>query len=147
MSRPKINKPVDVFFRGQRLSVWLKWNKARFTGGGGGGDGGNSWQARFDNAQKFVDSEVLRLSEPFIPLRTGMLIKSGILGTQVGSGEVKWIAPYARYQYYAKRKPGSDTEPLRGPFWFHRMKAIHGEQIVQCAKEIIGRRKGGTGGA
>ncbi len=98
---------------------------------------GPKWTRRFNKAQVFVDSEVLRLSEPYIPLLTGMLIKSGILGTEPGSGKVKWIAPYAKAQYYSKRKPGSMTGPLRGPYWFRRMKEVHWKKIVDGAKRLM----------
>ena len=97
------------------------------------------WARHYSLAQMFVDSEVLRLSEPFTPLRTGTLIKTGILGTDIGSGKVQWIAPYARSQYYFGRLPGaSQTGPLRGRFWFERMKALHGEKIVAGAKKLAG---------
>ena len=89
-------------------------------------------------AQKFVDSEVLRLSAPYVPLRTSMLLKSGQLGTDIGSGEVQYIAPYAHKQYYSPRKPGSATGALRGPLWFERMKADHGKEIIAGAKKIAG---------
>lgn len=94
---------------------------------------------QYSAAQRFVDSEVLRLCEPLIPLRTSMLIKSGILGTDVGSGLVQWIAPYAKAQYYRKGKVGSETGPQRGPFWFQRMKETHGERIIRGAKRIAGK--------
>jgi hypothetical protein len=96
------------------------------------------WQGRYTNAQKFIDSEVLRRSDKYTPLLTSMLIKSGILGTEIGSGLVKWIAPYSRRQYYSPRKPGSQTGPLRGPFWFKRMKAVDGRMIMVGAKKIAG---------
>lgn len=96
------------------------------------------WQRRFTAAQKFVDSEILRLSEPFTPLQTGMLVMSGALGTVIGSGRVSWIAPYARRQYYMVRKAGSETGPLRGPFWFERMKAAYKSQILNGAKQLAG---------
>ncbi len=96
------------------------------------------WQNQYSLAQKFVDSEVLRLSDKFIPLRTGMLIKSGILGTDVGSGTVQWIAPYAKVQYYSPRKPGSQTGELRGPLWFERMKAVHITTILMQARRLAG---------
>ena len=95
------------------------------------------WQGRYSAAQVFMDSEVLRLSEPFTPLLTSMLIKSGILGTDVGSGMVEWIAPYAKAQYYRPRI-GTQTGPLRGGFWFERMKAIHRNRIVAGARRIAG---------
>ena len=96
------------------------------------------WQKQFSAAQQFVDSEVLRGCEPYIPLLTGMLIMSGILGTDVGSGMVQWIAPYAKPQYYLKRKPGSQTGPLRGPFWFERWKAGHAKAVIAGACRIAG---------
>lgn len=96
------------------------------------------WETRYTKSQKFVDSEILRLSEPYTPLRTGMLIKSGILGTEIGSGEVRWVAIYSRWQYYASRTPGSETGPLRGPFWFERMKRTFGPRIIAGAKKMAG---------
>jgi hypothetical protein len=96
------------------------------------------WQGHYSNAQRFVDSEVLRLSDPFVPLRTGMLLMSGTLGTFIGSGKVSWIAPYAKAQYYAKRAPGSETGPLRGPYWFLRMKMVYKNQIIEGARKIAG---------
>jgi len=96
------------------------------------------WQGRYDDAQTFVDSEVLRGTEPFTPLLTSMLIKSSILGTFVGSGEVAWIVPYARRQYYSPRAPGSMTGPLRGPYWYERWKAIFGEKLIRDARKLAG---------
>jgi hypothetical protein len=95
------------------------------------------WQKKFNAVQYYVDSEVLRLCEPYIPLRSGMLVMSGILGTKLGSGKVTWIAPYSHRQYYATRKPGSETGPLRGPFWFERMKAVSGKQIIAGARKVM----------
>jgi hypothetical protein len=96
------------------------------------------WQAKYTAVQKYIDSEVLRGCEPYVPLLTGMLIMSGILGTDVGFGEVVWIAPYARYQYYSSRKPGSQTGPLRGPFWFERWKQVGKQRVVAGARKIVG---------
>ena len=49
-------------------------------------------QQRFEKAQKLVDSEVLRRSDPYVPFRSGILKKSGIAGTVIGSGEIKYTA-------------------------------------------------------
>lgn len=87
----------------------------------------------FSKAQKFVDSEVLRYCDPLVPMRTGLLKRSGILGTLVGSGEVSYVAPYARRQYYNGRSNGK-----RGRKWFERMKASHGETIRKGAARIAG---------
>jgi len=96
------------------------------------------WNEQYSAAQKYIDSEVLRLSEPMIPLLTGMLIASGILGTDVGSGTVHWIAPYAKAQYYSRRKPGSYSGPQRGPYWFERFKTLHGAKVISGARKIAG---------
>lgn len=93
--------------------------------------------ANLEKAQKYVDSEVLRLSAPYTPLITGNLINSGIRGTVIGSGLVVWNAVYARKQYYntAQTRP---YDPRRGAYWFERMKADHGNQIIAGAKKIGG---------
>lgn len=89
-------------------------------------------------AQKFVDSEILRLSEPYTPFQTGILKMSGTLGTVVGSGLVRYIAPYAQKRYYTPSVIGNATGKLRGFMWFERMKTDHGRKIVDGAKKIAG---------
>jgi hypothetical protein len=138
VTAPVIETPRGTIIVNKGGKAELKWNTANFTGHSGNG---GSWQDHYSNAQKFVDSEVLRLSEPYTPLRTGMLIKSGTLGTDIGSGTVKWIAPYAKAQYYSSRKPGSETGPLRGPAWFERMKQVSGKTILAGARKIAGSGK------
>jgi hypothetical protein len=129
MTAPVINTPRgSIIINETTMKAQLIWNA----------DFQPKWQEHYSNAQKFVDSEVLRLCEPYVPLRTGMLIMSGILGTDIGSGTVQWIAPYARAQYYSPRKPGSDTGPLRGPMWFERMKQVSGQIILAGARRIAG---------
>lgn len=87
---------------------------------------------QFDAVQKMVDSEVLRQSDLYVPMRTGMLKKSGILGTVIGEGIVKYIAPYARQNYYTnagRGQEGTQNGGLRGKYWFERMKADHKDEI------------------
>lgn len=98
-----------------------------------------------ERVQKFVDNEVLRLSAPYVPFRTGALNRSGMLGTEVGSGDVVYNAPYARYLYYgevmAGRAPKKLTgkpiryagAPARGAKWFEKMKATHRANILRGA--------------
>lgn len=90
-------------------------------------------------AQNFIDSEVLRLSSPYVPFQTGMLHDSGILGTVIGSGWVIWSAPYAAAQYYNTADSRS-YDARRGARWFERMKADHGSRIIAGAKKIGGSR-------
>lgn len=128
MSAPFIRTPRGFITTDRNGKASLEWN-TNFQ---------SKWQDRYSNAQKFVDSEILRLSEPYIPLRTGVLIKSGVLGTHIGSGLVQWIAPYAKAQYYMKRKKPSITGPLRGPYWFERMKEVWRNTIIEGAKKKAG---------
>ena len=147
MSYPVIQTPKgQILVNTDTMKAELIFYTDSFTGGGAGkGHGGaQSWQGVFHAAQWFVDNEVLRLCDPFIPLKTSMLIKSGILGTELGSGVVSWIAPYAVYQYYmTNRKTRSLTGPLRGSFWFERAKQIYKKQILKGAKKIIREGKKG----
>lgn len=81
----------------------------------------------FNNAQEFVDSECLRHMNPLTPRRTGMLIKSGTLGTVIGSGSIEYLAPYARRQYYEHKEKA---------LWFETMKASKKEVIMRGANRI-----------
>ena len=128
MTGPIIETPRGAIFQTPNGKAELKFN-ANFQG---------QKQAQYSRAQMFLDSEILRGCEPYIPLLTGTLIKSGILGTDVGSGLVQWIAPYAKAQYYSARSPGSQTGPLRGPFWFERWKATSGLLVMAQTKRIAG---------
>jgi hypothetical protein len=132
MTAPKIETPRGKVFQTPNGKAELVWN-TNFV---------PIRQKNYSDAQKFIDSEVLRLSEPFTPLLTSMLIKSGILGTDIGSGTVKWIAPYAKAQYYKGRQPGrSKTGPLRGAFWFERGKEIWGQKLIRSARKMAGSGK------
>lgn len=104
-----------------------------------------TWDASFDRrlnagasmAQKTVDSEVLRGCATRVPFRTGMLQKSGTLGTVVGSGQVRWITPYAKTVYYRKNL-GSNGEAQRGGYWFERWKNAEGAALVAKIKKQVG---------
>lgn len=91
----------------------------------------------FRRMQKFVDSEVLRRCSPRVPLQTGMLEKSGKLGTTVGSGIVEYIAPYAKKQYWDTSETRA-YDPNRGAKWFERMKVAEKKEILDGAKKAGG---------
>ena len=84
----------------------------------------------FESAQEFVDSECLRYMNPLTPRRTGMLIKSGTLGTVIGSGNIEYLSPYARRQYYEHKEKAH---------WFETMKASKKDVILKGAEQIAGR--------
>lgn len=112
---------------------------------------GSEYSAKYNQAQIFVDSEVLRLCDPLTPMRSKALILSGTLATDVGSGLVQYNAPYAKYHYYGKLMVGPapkklteidltyEGAPQRGAFWFERMKANDAKAILKGAGKIVGK--------
>lgn len=89
----------------------------------------------FGKGQQFIDSECLRLMNPLTPRKSGTLIKSGTLGTVIGSGKIEYVCPYARRQYY-ENKGG---EGQRGKQWFERMKAANKDELIKGAQRIVGK--------
>lgn len=103
-------------------------------------------------AQMWLDNEVLKDSAPFVPRLTGALEQSGPRGTKIGSGEVLYQSPYARYQYYGKvmvgRAPKTVTNkdlqyspqshPLAGSFWFEQAKVFNKKKWIRGAKKLGG---------
>lgn len=120
--------------------------------------------------QKYIDSEVIRQCEPYVPFDEGVLTASASLNTKIGSGMVVYATPYAHYQYYGivygpnfkvniggeevwrspagqaktptnrKLTYNKEKHPLAGSHWFDRMKADHLEDILDGAKKIAGAK-------
>lgn len=127
MSVDRIETPRGCIVKTEAGTAELIWNP-NFE---------RKWQGQYSRAQMWLDQSVLSLCEPYIPIQTSMLRQSGILGTDVGSGEVAWIAPYAHKQYYDTAET-RDYDPLCGGHWFERMKADHGRQLIAGACMLAG---------
>jgi len=139
----EIQTPRGKIYHDKNGEAQLEWNP-EFK---------SKWNGQFNSAQKFIDNEVLRLNDKYTPFQSGMLTKSGILGTVVGSGNIEYNSIYSRYQYYGKvmvgKAPKQVTDkdlvytggPMRGAFWFERMKADNKEQILEGAGKIAGGSK------
>lgn len=139
--RTIIETPRGTIIQTSNGKAKLEWKKGF----------GPEYTKRFDSVQKFIDSEVLRLSSPMVPFKSGALKQSGLLGTVIGDGEVAYNAPYARYHYYGKLMVGRAPKrltgrimrysgaPTRGPLWFERMKSQHRGRILAGAARIAGR--------
>ena len=148
----KINQPQNIQIKEAKTQVDFAWRQTF----------GKDMTDRFTSAQKFVDSECIRLMVPYTPMLNGSLMKSAVLGTEIGSGEIVYQNPYARYQYYGKLMVSSVTgsayatmgekkvltdvdlvhstqrHPLAGPFWFERMKKEKLPQIIRGAAKYSG---------
>lgn len=106
-------------------------------------------------ANKFLRDEVERLSDPYIPHQGGNL---SMQKSHPSNHEIKYIAPYAHYQYYGKlylSKNGSSYAklgekkiltgtdlkyqgaPKRGPRWDKRMWQDKGKSICRDVEGYI----------
>lgn len=87
---------------------------------------------KIHRTQVYIDSEIIKRSEPYVPMKTGSLKRSGITGTRVGTGVIKYTAPYAKRQYFAGKASGQ-----RGRRWVKRMWLSQGKHIVKNANKIL----------
>ena len=120
MAFKPITNPRGAIIRGKNGKAELIWNAGCAP----------RMNEMLSKKQEIIDSEVLRLCAPMVPKRTGALERSGTLGTVIGSGEVQYIAPYARRQYYEHKSKAR---------WFEKMKASNKEAILKGAEQIAGR--------
>lgn len=92
-------------------------------------------------AQKFLDTQVVKETEPYVPMDEGNLKKA--LGTAYGSGEVRYNLPYAHYQLIHGRSPGANIHgALRGRDFWNRMKADCKDRLLQMVAKMTGARVG-----
>ena len=118
--------------------------------------------------QKVIDAAVIRECTPYVPFAEGILAGSANTATEIGSGEVVYDTPYARYQYYGEvygpnfpivengevvgwrsppekyatgRKLEYNTEmnPQAGSHWFDRAMADHKDDILKEAQDAAKR--------
>lgn len=120
--------------------------------------------------QQFIDSEVIRQCEPYVPFDEGVLTASAWNATDVGSGLVTYATPYAHYQYMGVvygpsfkvnvggeevwRSPAGvsknptnraltynkEVHPQAGSRWFDRMAADHTDDILDGARKVAGAK-------
>lgn len=106
-------KVVQFKTKSGNVSARIQWNEGF----------GPAMTDKLQSAQTFIDNEVMRLMEPYMPLDTGTMIRSMQLTTVIGSGRVDVNTPYAMAVLRGKSSVGRPTGPLRGPQYFERFKA------------------------
>lgn len=135
-------------------------NAKEFVKKYGVGEGGH--------VQKVVDAAVIRECFPYVPFAEGALAGSANTATKIGSGEVVYATPYARYQYYGEvygpnipivengeivgwRSPpekhptgrrlqyNTDLNPQAGSHWLDRAMADHGDDVLKEAQDATKR--------
>lgn len=123
---------VKVKTKNGNVKMQIRWN-----------DGfGPKMTKSIRTVQGFIDSECLRYCDPLVPKDTGILKQSGIMNTQIGSGEVRYRTPYARRWYYMpanfQKGEGDGMKTIgRGNYWFHRMVAERRESILKGAQNVL----------
>lgn len=111
------------------LNAQFRWNNR------------NRISQNVDKAQKYLDSQVLKDTDKYVPMRTGILAKSGIIGTVLGSGEIEYAAPYARKVYYGVNINFSKSRhPLACAKFFEASKAVNKKSWLAGVRRIAGGR-------
>ena len=87
--------------------------------------------------QVFLDTEIIKHCDPYVPMDTGVLKLSAWLASDIGSGQIIYDTPYAE-KVYTTPVLNFQGAPMRGAFWVSRMWADRGERIVQGAAKIAG---------
>lgn len=89
--------------------------------------------------QEAYAQECLRLCDKYTPLDTGTLIKSAQTNSNFKDGELVWMTPYARAQYYRNGRVGTNTGLLRGPHWGERMMADNQKHLESFARNRMAK--------
>jgi hypothetical protein len=88
-------------------------------------------------AQKVLDLTVIKDSERFVPFESGVLEKSAMGSSKIGSGLVVYNTPYAKRQYYGKFDHTKNKHPFATRLWFEAAKAENLEKWTRIAQEAI----------
>lgn len=131
MALHKIRTPHNQTVRVENCTATLEWRP----------DFGHDFTQRFNAAQCYVDSEVLRRCSPRLPFRDGFLEKSGTLMTEIGSGIVTYGGPYAARLYnHPEYNFDTSKHAEAGGEWFERTKQDETDDILRGAKEKVGAK-------
>ena len=100
-----------------------------------------------NKARKYLASEIVRLSDPYVPFQQGMLKNQKQIASD--GSQIVYTSPYAHYQYYgevmAGRAPKHYTgralkyngAPMRGAFWTERMLIDKGREVKKNVERYI----------
>ena len=134
MAKEIITPRGKVFINTKTMRAELEWDP-QFA------DEQNRLYGLGSPLQQFIDSYVRDGSKPYLPFRTGMLDESSNLGTVIGEGYVRYIAPYsARLYYNAGYNFSKDANPLAGAFWFERWKSDNLTSFIADVQRFAGGR-------
>ena len=100
------------------------------------------FESRAKLAQTFLDTQVMKDSDKFVPYRSGTLARSVQTATDPGSGRITWDTPYAHRMYVGDRFHFTkDTHPSAGSRWFEVAKEKRLPVWVDGVQKILGGKK------
>ncbi len=111
-----------------RMNIRFKLNKEYTV---------SRFNSRYQQAQTYLDNEVLKDCTPYVPMRTGALVRSGMDATVLGSGRVVWNTPYASRCYYNQMNFSKDKHPLACSHWFEVAKASNKGKWIEGVKKVV----------
>lgn len=91
--------------------------------------------------QAQLDSEIMRIMQPYMPLAAKITINAMYRATDVGSGLIQIKTPGAKRAYRSNAPVGKKGGSLRGPYYFHRMKADKKQYISNFAMRVMGAER------
>ena len=100
-------------------------------------------QKAFEEAQKYVDSECIKLMTPWVPVAKPKWRNAGRLRDSVSNPEpglIEYTAPFAESDYYAEKNHAASGNPNAQRLWFEVMKKTHAKEILAGVCEITGGR-------
>ena len=93
-----------------------------------------------NKARLFLASEVAKLSDPYVPMREGILKNTRIIASD--GRNIKYPQCYAKKQYEGVSKSGRpfryNGAPMRGREWDKRMMADRGQDVVRGLAKFVG---------
>ena len=95
------------------------------------------FRPHYEQAQKWLDNEVVKDCTPYVPMDTGRLMNSGIEATNYGSGEVVYNTPYAAKCYYNNLNFSKDKHPQAQSRWFEKAKSVNKDKWVNGVTKIM----------
>lgn len=88
-------------------------------------------------AQRHFSSEVRRMADPYVPMRSSVLKNTA----RVETNRIIYTQPYAKRQYYENKGFGDEGVSKggrRGKQWIQRMWADRGKDVVKSVAEYVG---------
>lgn len=115
-----------------------------------------------DQVKLFMANEARKLMAPYVPELNHILVKNVRTYVENGQGIVRYLSPYARYQYHGKLMVSGTTgsswshgeakiltgrdlrysKPTASSYWDKAMKTARGDDLSKAVQNFI-RQKGG----